>query len=430
MSESGGYTGRSLEFLESHGVEVGDLVRITADMVYSGRVMPRYEGAGQDTLVLKLASGYNVGIGMGGITALERTRHDPAPAKSQPAKIPPARQGLPKILLLSTGGTIASTIDYRTGAVTPAMTPGELGASVPELLDIAEIIPKVLFSEHSENLQPEHWERIARELDGISASDYTGVMLAHGTDTMQYTASYLSFALAGFPIPVALVGSQRSPDRPSSDAALNLAGAARFLAGAGARGIYITMHHNGSDREVACHLATRARKNHTSRRGAFETVGGDPAFLVADGQIKQNMRGSFFRTAEYAPRICLDSRVALVKYHPGYDPAMLDHIIDAGYRGVIFEGTGLGHIGRTMYEPVRRAAARGMFLGMTSQCMDGRVRMTVYESGRDLLNLGITPLGNMIPETALVKAMWALGASGNIGEVRQMMLANMASELD
>jgi glutamyl-tRNA(Gln) amidotransferase subunit D len=189
------------------------------------------------------------------------------------------------------------------------------------------------------------------------------------------------------------------------------------------------MHQDENDETIACHLGTRVRKNHTSKRGAFQTIGDVPAFIIAENQIQRNITEDFFKVNEFQPKIYLDTKVALVKYHPGYDPRLLDKIIEMGFRGIIFEGTGLGHVGKTMYESVKKANEKGIFLGMTSQCIDGRVRMTVYESGRDLLDLGIVPLENMIPEVALVKAMWAMGNSQNRDEVKKIMLENIASEL-
>lgn len=431
MSHLGGYSGRSLEFLESRGLAVGMNVKITSSLTYTGVIMPRYEGSGDFRIVLKLSNGYNVGIEVDEIHSIERLSAEPAAQAVAPAarlEEHETADELPKILLLSTGGTIASRIDYRTGAVTPTVSAEELNASVPELADIASIETEVLLSEYSENLQPDHWEVIARRLDELSGSRYSGVILAHGTDTMQYTASFLSFALSGYPIPVAMVGSQRSSDRPSSDAALNLIGAARFLVERRMRGIFVVMHHDKSDGAVACHLGTRVRKMHTSRRGAFQTVGDDPAFLVSSGGIQRNMRGDFFTSSEYRPRLAVDSRVALVKYHPGYGPKALDYLVESGVQAIILEGTGLGHVGKTLYGAIGRARRQGVFLGMASQCVAGRVRMTVYESGRDLMNLGVVPLGDMLAETALVKAMWALGNSGDDAEFERLMLSRVASE--
>ncbi len=427
MSEYRGYEGDSLEFLKTRQIRVGDSVKILADITYLGIIMPRYEHSDDKHIVLKLNSGYNIGLEIEKIQNI--TKFKSAEKTAQRFDALERVEGLPKILLLSTGGTIASKIDYRTGAVTPVLTAEELNSSVPELAKIANIDAKVLLSEYSENITPEHWKEIAEKINEYSKSDYSGIIIAHGTDTMHYTSSFLSFALAGFPIPIVLVGSQRSSDRASSDAALNLIGATKFITESNTKGVYVVMHQDENDDTIACHIGTRVRKNHTSKRGAFQTIGDNPAFIIAENQIQKNISEDFFKTSEFQPRIKLDPRVALVKYHPGYDPKLLDQIIEMGYRGIIFEGTGLGHIGNTMYESVKKANEKGIFLGMTSQCIDGRIRMTVYESGRDLLDLGIIPLKNMIPEVALVKAMWVMGNFENLDEVKKIMLENIASEL-
>ncbi len=427
MSEHRGYEGNSLKFLKANQISVGDSVKILSDITYSGIIMPRYEHSDDKHIVLKLKSGYNIGLEIAKIEKIEKNQSIKKIIEKdeKTEKV----DGLPKILLLSTGGTIASKIDYRTGAVTPVLTAEELNSSVPELAKIANIDAQVLFSEYSENIMPEHWLQIAEKINEYSKSDYTGIIIAHGTDTMHYTSSFLSFALAGFPIPIVLVGSQRSSDRASSDAALNLISATKFITESKTKGVYIVMHQDENDETIACHLGTRVRKNHTSKRGAFQTIGDVPAFIIVGDQIQKNTTEDFFKIDEFQPKIYLDTKVALVKYHPGYDPRLLDKIIEMGFRGIIFEGTGLGHIGKTMYESVKKANEKGIFLGMTSQCIDGRIRMTVYESGRDLLDLGIVPLENMIPEVALVKAMWAMGNSQNRDEVKKIMLENIASEL-
>lgn len=426
MSEYRGYKNKSLSFLKDNKVKVGDSVKILADLTYSGILMPRYESTDDEHIVLKLKSGYNIGLEISKIRKIELVleKESKLIAEQKIKKNPT----LPKILLLSTGGTIASKVDYRTGSVTPALTAEELNASVPELAEIANIDTEVLFSEYSENLTPDHWKKIAERLDSLVKSDYQGIIIAHGTDTMQYTASFLSFALVGYPIPIALVGSQRSSDRPSSDAALNLISAAIFVVNCNTKGIFVVMHNNESDDTISCHLGTRVRKNHTSKRGAFQTVGDDPAFLVINRTIKNNLKKKFFKNEGYNPRIKLDTRVALIKYYPGYNPKLIDDYIKLGFKAIIFEGTGLGHIGKTMYDYVKKAKENGLFLGMASQCIDGRVNMNIYESGRDLVQFGITPLSNITPETALVKAMWALGNSNNSDEVKKLMLENIASE--
>ena len=426
MSELKGYKGKIRDFLIANKVDVGDLVKITSELTYSGILMPRYESGDESHIVLKLKSGYNIGIEFEKIEKLEKTGE--RQSNNEKSQTIEKNEELPKILLLSTGGTIASKVDYRTGAVTPALSASELYEAVPEIAKIANVDAEVLFSEYSENLQPENWLEIAKKLDSIVDSDYVGVIIAHGTDTMHYSSAFLSFALSGFKKPITLVGSQRSSDRPSSDAALNLISATKFLVNTKSKGVFVVMHQNESDDAVACHLGTRVRKNHTSKRSAFQTVGSEPAFVVYENKILENMKNSFFSENEYNPRINLDTKVALIKYHPGFNPEIIESLIKLEYRGIIFEGTGLGHVGRTMYDSIKKAKENGIFLGMTSQCIDGRVSMTVYESGRDLLNLGIIPLENMIPEIALVKAMWVTGNTEKFDEIKENMLKEIALE--
>ena len=426
MSEQNGYKGKIRDFLISNNIEVGDVVKITSELTYSGILMPRYESGDEDHIVLKLKSGYNIGIEFEKIEKIEKTGE--RESSKENVEIIEKDEKLPKILLLSTGGTIASKVDYRTGAVTPALSAAELYEAVPEISKIANVDAEVLFSEYSENLQPEHWLEIAKKLDSIVDSDYVGVIIAHGTDTMHYSSAFLSFALSGFKKPITLVGSQRSSDRPSSDAALNLIAATKFLVNTKSKGVFVVMHQNESDDAIACHLGTRVRKNHTSKRSAFQTVGSEPAFVMYENEILENMKNTFFKENEYNPRINLDTKVALIKYHPGFNPEIIDSLIKLEYRGIIFEGTGLGHVGRTMYDSIKKAKENGIFLGMTSQCIDGRVSMTVYESGRDLLDMGIIPLENMIPEVALVKAMWVLGNCNSDDDIKNMMLENYSSE--
>ena len=426
MSEYRGYQGRSLEFLQKNNIKIGNKVKIFSDIVYEGIIMPRYEKSDSNHITLKLKSGYNIGLEIDKIEKIEKL--ESLEIKTEQKRQIEKKPNLEKILLISTGGTIASKIDYRTGAVTPALSPEELNSSIPELAEMANIDTELILSEYSENLQPKDWKRIAQKLDEYSNSDYKGIIVAHGTDTMHYTSAFLSFALSGYPIPIALVGSQRSSDRPSSDAALNLIAAVKFLKESDEKGVYVIMHNDESDKTIACHLGTRVRKNHTSKRGAFQTVGGNPGFLIVENSIQKNITKKFFQTEKYLPRIDVDSRVALLKYYPGFDPRIVENLIDLGHKAIIFEGTGLGHIGKNMYEVVKSANQSGLFLGMTSQCIDGKVRMTVYESGRDLMGMGIIPLGNLIPEVALVKAMWALGNTEDVSKIKEVMLQEISSE--
>ncbi|MEO2200033.1 MAG: asparaginase domain-containing protein, partial [Nitrosopumilus sp.] len=176
MSEYTGYHGNSLEFLKANKISIGDSVKILADITYSGIVMPRYEHSDDKHIVLKLKSGYNIGLEIKNIENVEKKSS--IEKKIETKEKIEKNDNLPNILLLSTGGTIASKIDYRTGAVTPVLTAEELNSSVPELGKIANIETKVLFSEYSENIMPEHWVKIAETVKEYSKSQYTGIIIA------------------------------------------------------------------------------------------------------------------------------------------------------------------------------------------------------------------------------------------------------------
>ncbi|MDA7941913.1 MAG: Glu-tRNA(Gln) amidotransferase subunit GatD [Nitrosopumilus sp.] len=416
-----GYWGETLEFLKERGYKVDDSVVVTTDDEYEGFIMPRYEGLDDKHLVLKLKSGYNVGLRTEEITDIQPG----AMPQGSREILPPVvkRAGLPNILLLSTGGTIASRIDNRTGAVIPEISPEDMARSVPEMFHLANIDVKNIFSVYSENIDPDHWLELARHIEKYSK--YDGIIVAHGTDTMHYTSAFLSFALAGFKTPVVLVGAQKSFDRPSSDAPLNLIGAVQFITKNGKSGVWIAMHVNENDQIIAVHAGTRVRKNHTSKRGAFETIGSEPAFLVDGNDITDNFKENYFNTKEFTSRIAVEPNVGLVKPHPGLDPSILNHMINLGYKAIILEGTGLGHVPKSLYDVIKKAIEEGIFVGMTSQCIAGTVNMNIYGSGRDLIQLGVVPL-KMIPETALVKAMWAASQKS---DMKDIMLKNIASEI-
>jgi glutamyl-tRNA(Gln) amidotransferase subunit D len=376
-------------------------------------LMPRYESASEDYITIKLNSGYNIGVHVSKIKSISKLLHRGEGTTSTRTPVVPINENLPKVALISTGGTIASKIDYRTGGVHAALSAAELYASVPELANHASIDPEVLLSEYSENLRQEHWTLIAEKVaEKIKTGRYRGIVVSHGTDTMHYTAAALSFALQNLPVPVVLVGAQRSSDRPSSDAALNLLGATIFATSSEYAGVFVAMHAGSSDDTIACHIGTRVRKNHTSRRDAFESIDITPVAFVRNNKIE--MQKNPFRLVKRSSdnplevKARFEDRVLLLKYYPGFDPALIEHAVNAGYRAIVLEGTGLGHVGKDCFSALKRAVGSGLIVCMTSQCIWGRVRMTVYDTGRDLLDIGVIPLSDMISETATVKAMWVL----------------------
>jgi glutamyl-tRNA(Gln) amidotransferase subunit D len=422
-------------FMRDKNLEVGDYVRIIEKengntSVYEGIVMNPYELSSGETLTLKLDNGYNIGILVDQIVSVEIIEKTAPREELKFEEVFPKKPGLPSVAIIGTGGTIASRIDYKTGAVHAAFTAEELAKAVPEIFDIANITPKLLFNIMSEDMRPEYWIRIAHEVARMLNNGEDGVVIAHGTDTMAYTASALSFMLRDLGKPVILVGSQRSSDRPSSDAAMNLICSVR-MATADFGEVAIVMHGETGDTYCLAHRGTKARKMHTSRRDAFRSINDIPlARIWPDGRIEFLRRDYRKRTgSEVWVDDEMEERVALVKAFPGIQPEVIDFFVDRGYKGLVIEGTGLGHVPTYLIESIRRATEEGVTVCMTSQCLYGRVNLNVYSTGRRLLKAGVIPCEDMLPETAYVKLMWVLGHTDDPREVREMMLTNYAGEI-
>jgi glutamyl-tRNA(Gln) amidotransferase subunit D len=424
-----GYRGPALKALESAGVRVGDLVELALGKEsVRGTLVPRYQSNDDQHVVLKLKSGYNVGIGLSKISSIRKLAGGERPAFS--SKAPRPQGGLPPVAILGTGGTIASRVDYRTGAVHPAISAEDLYSLMPELSEIAHISPEIVVTTLSENLEPSHWGRISEKVAEAVSRGARGVVVTTGTDVMGYTAAALSFALQGVPVPVLVVGSQRSSDRPSSDAYLNLMGAVTIAVEAAFSGVYVVMHANTSDELLAVHPGTRVRKNHTSARDAFQTIGPAPVALWTR-QGLQGVSGSLSERSAgpFAARPRFEESASLVKFYPSMKPAHLQAVLNAGLKGLVIEGTGLGHVNSKNIPVIREYVRSGGLVCMTSQCIWGRVDMNVYDNGRDLLDAGVLPLEDMLGETALAKMMWVLANSSSAEEGRSLMLKNLAGEM-
>jgi len=422
-----GYKGKVLELIKAHNLQVGDRVEVEKGAEkFVGVLMPRSELEDDRHMVIKLDDGYNVGLSIESL-AVKKAQQDAAKPPVTPIQ-PNARQDLPKVSIISTGGTIASRVDYRTGAVSPALTAGDLYQSVPELGEMASIRTEILLSLLSENIEPANWSSMAKAAASHIKDGAQGIVITHGTDTMGYTAAALSFALRNVPVPVVLVGSQRSSDRPSSDATLNLKGAVQVAAGAPLAEVCIMMHGESSDETLLIHRGTRVRKLHTSRRDAFRSVNARPIGELKDGKItvfgEARKRGG---SLELKPTF--DEDVVLIKSYPGVPTDFFDPIIHRGFHGIVLEGTGLGHVPNSLFSQIKRATEAGLAVVMTSQCLHGRINMNVYSTGRELLKLGVIPAEDMLPETALVKLMWVLGQTTDPKRVREMFLQNMAGEI-
>ncbi|HUW48780.1 MAG TPA: Glu-tRNA(Gln) amidotransferase subunit GatD [Patescibacteria group bacterium] len=426
-----GYRGKALEAIEKTRAEIGDIIRITkGNEVLEGILIPRSEYGDETHLVVKLKNGYNIGIAVTPDANIERIGKGTKPTFAPPP-VPAQKPGFPKVTIISTGGTIASRVDYRTGGVRPALTADDLYSVVPELANVADIETQILLSLFSENITPRDWGDIAQAAAKRISDNVSGVVIAHGTDTMGFTAAALSFALQNLPVPVVIVGSQRSADRPSSDAATNLLGAVLAASKAPFAEVVVAMHETTSDNSIAIHRGTKVRKLHTSRRDAFKSVNTLPIARIENQQI--SMLTNEYPKRDPSRKLVVkpkfEEKVTLIKFFPSMNPSVIDFYTEKKYRGIILEGTGLGHVSRTCYDPLKNAIERGLVVAMTSQCIWGRINMNVYNTGRDLQALGVVPLEDMLPETALVKLMWVLGQTKDGEEAKTMLTTNVVGEI-
>jgi glutamyl-tRNA(Gln) amidotransferase subunit D len=439
-------------------IKIGDIINVVLNnnSLISGRYMPRYESSEKDHIIIKLNNGYNIGIKLNRIKSItissfsivteeltEKSLDNSISLKSQYrnnidlSKV----SNLPKIALISTGGTIASKIDYRTGGVTSVLSAKDLYTSIPELSIYASIDTEILFNEYSENIGPTQWNLIANKIiDKINSGIYDGIVISHGTDTMSYTAAALSFALQDLPIPVILVGAQRSSDRPSSDASSNLIASVIFATQLDYSGVFVSMHGSISDEQIHCHLGTRVRKNHTSKRDAFKSIDISPIAVVKEDQLEiqqipsniilqKKNKHKINKEFNVMPKMKFDDRVFLLKYYPGLNPLLIENVQKLGYKVIIIEGTGLGHINKNFFYYLKEAIASGMLVFMTSQCIWGRTNLNVYDTGRDLEKIGVISLSNMLSETAMVKAMWLLANYNDLDYIRNKMQENISNEI-
>ncbi|MFC7098246.1 Glu-tRNA(Gln) amidotransferase subunit GatD [Halobaculum marinum] len=409
----------------------GDRVRVEhAAVTDEGVLMPSSD---EDHLVLKLEGGYNVGVDRAdaSVEVLERGAREVGDDDADgDASAVSFDDDLPTVALISTGGTIASTVDYRTGAVTARFDAEDVLRAVPDLAGRANYRGRVVANILSENMNPEIWTDLAEAVREEVEAGADGVVVMHGTDTMQYSASALSFML-DTPVPIVFTGSQRSADRPSSDNVMNAVCAVE-AAKSDCAEVMVCMHGTPSDDYCALHRGTRVRKNHTSRRDAFQTVGAEPLGRVDYGTDEDDIAVSFREGKTYARRGDADLDIApdlvedveLVKFTPGMDPAALDYL--DGKSGVVIEGTGLGHVHTDLIPRFEELVDDGTTVVMTSQCLEGRVCDRVYDTGRDLLDAGVVEAGDTLPGTAKVKLMWALA---NVADADDAMGRDLAGEL-
>ena len=390
------------------------------DTVFEGVLMPSSD---DEQVVVKMDDGYNVGVARDEATVEVVEEMGEGEGGAEDVTLG-EDDDLPTVSLISTGGTIASTVDYRTGAVTARFDAEDVLRAVPELAGRANYRGRVVSNILSENMTPERWQELARAVHDEIEKGADGVVVMHGTDTMAYSASALAFMLET-PVPVVFVGSQRSADRPSSDNVVNAVCAVE-AAKSDFANVFVCMHADSSDGNCALHRGTRARKNHTSRRDAFETVGRKPVGTVdyETGEVRWRREDELTERGEKELALddTLNENVQHVKFVPGKQASVIDESAD----GVIIEGTGLGHTHTDWIETVE---AHDGVVVMTSQCLEGRVCDRVYDTGRDLLDAGVVEAEDTLPETAYVKLIWVLANTDDVEEAREAMRDDIAGEV-
>jgi glutamyl-tRNA(Gln) amidotransferase subunit D len=396
---------------------------------WKGTLVPSHELSGDRIVQLKLESGYNVGVWIHPEDELEVLPAEESGPDPNGVVRPrtSGRSDGPWVALLSTGGTIASRVDYRTGGVRPVHEESEILAFYPNLERGGPVRVVPVFDRLSEDISPEDWRTLGRQVARAFAEGAHGVVVAHGTDTLAYTAAALSFLFDQLPGPVVVVGAQRSPDRPSSDGVTNLAAAVE-LAREGSFGeVVVVMHAGLSDDRFAVHRGTRVRKMHSSRRDAFQTRNGPPIGFIEPtgtrwtGTVRPAVPGTPVMDERWG------DRAGLLWFYPGLAPAQAEAFA-RDLRGVVLAGTGLGHVSAPHLPWIREVVRRGIVVVMTSQCLEGAVDPYVYATGRELLKAGVLYAGDILPETAYVKLLWALGRSQDPVEVGRLLLADRAGE--
>lgn len=423
-----GYRGEGKELLEKNKLEIWDIVQIKTEKTqYEGIILPRIKHSAPNFINIKLENNYNIGVNVSEILEIQKIGKREAIYKI-PEKKFPHNKNLPNLKLFGTGGTIASRLDYTTGAVIPSFTPGELFSAVPELAEICNLECEIVFEILSENMEPSNWQKLAEKVKETANSGIDGIIIGHGTDTMSYTSAALSFMLKDLSLPVVIVGSQRSSDRPSSDAALNLINAA-IVASSDIAEVVISMLGSPSHDYGLIHRGTLVRKMHSSVRNTFRTINSIPLGMVQNRKIKMftndYKKKSKSKTQAHTK---FEKKIALIYSYPGNDNELVNFYIDNGYKGIVFAGTGLGHVSTTIYKSIERAVQEGITVLMTTQTLHGFVGMNVYSTGRELLNLGVIPGRNLLPEVAYVKLGWVLGQTSNPEEIKNLILQNIAGE--
>jgi glutamyl-tRNA(Gln) amidotransferase subunit D len=426
-------------------IKIGERISVTKDKkTYEGLLMPRAELGDKKCIVLKLDSGYNIGIRYEKGIKIERSKKPEPKEIKEELKFEMEKEKIrelkfdskkPKVALIMTGGTIISRVDYRTGGVYALERPEELLTNIPELKNIVNI-ESILspFKKMSEDLNYKDWQKLA-ELAARELNKNQGVIITHGTDTLHYTSAVLSFMLKNLYKPVVLTASQRSSDRGSSDAFMNMICSA-YAAVSDIAEVGTCMHGSTDDQYCYFIRGTKCRKLHTTRRDAFRSINEMPlAKIWSDGKIDILNKNYKKRSDEKViADIKFEPKVALLKSYPGSEPDILEYLVKKGYKGFVIEGTGMGHVPtfteRSWIPPIKKLIKDGIPVVIAPQTIYGRINTDVYTNLRILYHEAkAIPAEDMLSEVAYIKLGFLLGHTKDLEKVRELMLTNMAGEI-
>ncbi|MEM4267431.1 MAG: Glu-tRNA(Gln) amidotransferase subunit GatD [Candidatus Woesearchaeota archaeon] len=415
--------------------KTGDKVRIVTEKdEVTGIFMPRPEILDNDFVVVKLENGYNIGIKKERIREILLVeKYIPTETTTVKIKYNP---NLPTISVLSTGGTISSRIDYRTGGVHADYTAEDFVQMLPHLASIANIKAKKVASIMSEDMCPSDWRMMARAIRKEFEEGADGVVITHGTDTLHFSTAAVSFMLKNLTKPVVFTASQRSIDRGSSDAFINL-GCAIIAAASDIAEVMTCLHGTIDDEYCLLVRGTKVRKMHSSRRDAFRPINENPIAKVFPSGKIETINQCFRKRSDGMPELddAFEPKVALVLAYPGMEPEIIDFYIAKGYKGIVISASALGHVPTNNPEysilpSIERATGKNIPVVIASQTIYGRVHPYVYTNLRKLsMQLGCIYAEDMLPEVAYVKLGWVLGHTQDKKKIKDMMLSNIAGEI-
>ncbi len=325
-----------------------------------------------------------------------------------------------KLMILSTGGTIACT--QSEAGLIPTLTAVDILAFAPKAKWLGQLDTKTIFNLDSSNIQPEEWHIIAKAVFDC-LPEYDGIVILHGTDTMAYTASMLSFMLQNVDKPVVVTGSQLPIGHPDTDAKLNLSHAL-ITAASGLKGIFVIF-----DRKII--LGCRAAKVRTTSQNTFESINRPLVGRIHAGRVSIAVPPER-KTAAIVLDDAIEPNVFLLKLIPGTRLEVFDDIVRMGYRGVVIEGFGLGgihYLRRNLLEGIQKLLDENVMVLLTTQCRYEPSDPAVYETGRLALKLGIMQAYDMTSECAVTKLMWALAHAQTPSDVRKWMYTNLCGEI-